>query len=70
VSPVKYEQGFYIPEDTILHSHRLGNLKSYMLVLVCIDSLVFITFLMKIQFWSVCNISIGQSYVTALELVE
>jgi hypothetical protein len=26
---VKYEQGFYIPEDGILHSHRRGNLKSY-----------------------------------------
>jgi hypothetical protein len=22
VSPVKYELGFYIPEDGILHSHR------------------------------------------------
>jgi hypothetical protein len=30
VSPVKYELGFYIPEDTILHSHGRGNLKSYM----------------------------------------
>jgi hypothetical protein len=29
MSPVRYEQGFYIPEDDILHSHRLGNLKSY-----------------------------------------
>jgi hypothetical protein len=29
VSPVKYEQGFYIPEDDILHSHRRENLKSY-----------------------------------------
>jgi hypothetical protein len=29
VSPVKNELGFYIPEDTILHSHRRGNLKSY-----------------------------------------
>jgi hypothetical protein len=28
VSPVKYEQAFYIPED-ILHSHRRENLKSY-----------------------------------------
>jgi hypothetical protein len=28
VSPVKYELGFYIPED-ILHSHRRGNFKSY-----------------------------------------
>jgi hypothetical protein len=29
VSPVKYELGFYIPEDDILHSHRRENLKSY-----------------------------------------
>jgi hypothetical protein len=29
VSPVRYEQGCYIPEDDILHSHRRENLKSY-----------------------------------------
>jgi hypothetical protein len=29
VSPVKYGQGFYIPEDDILLSHRPENLKSY-----------------------------------------
>jgi hypothetical protein len=29
MSPVKYEQGFYIAEDDILHSHRRENLKSY-----------------------------------------
>jgi hypothetical protein len=29
VSPVKYELGFYTPEDDILHSHRRENLKSY-----------------------------------------
>jgi hypothetical protein len=29
VSPVKYELGFYIPEDYILHSHCRENLKSY-----------------------------------------
>jgi hypothetical protein len=29
VSPVKYELGFYIPEDAILHSHRRENLTSY-----------------------------------------
>jgi hypothetical protein len=29
VSPVKYELGFYIPEDAILHNHRRENLKSY-----------------------------------------
>jgi hypothetical protein len=29
MSPVKYELGFYIPEDGILHSHRRQNLRSY-----------------------------------------
>jgi hypothetical protein len=29
VSPVKYELGFYIPEDDILHSDCRENLKSY-----------------------------------------
>jgi hypothetical protein len=29
VSPVKYELGFYIPEDAILHSHRRESSKSY-----------------------------------------
>jgi hypothetical protein len=29
VSPVKYELSFYIQEDDILHSHRLENLKLY-----------------------------------------
>jgi hypothetical protein len=28
VSPVKYELGFYIPEEDILHSHRRENFKS------------------------------------------
>jgi hypothetical protein len=29
VSPVRYELGFYTPEDYILHRHRRENLKSY-----------------------------------------
>jgi hypothetical protein len=29
VLPVRYELGFYIPEDRILHSHRRDHLKSY-----------------------------------------
>jgi hypothetical protein len=29
VSSVRYEQGIYIPEDSILHSHHRENLKSY-----------------------------------------
>jgi hypothetical protein len=31
VSPVRYDLGFYIPEDTNLHSHRREDLKSYYL---------------------------------------
>jgi hypothetical protein len=27
--PVRYDLGFYIPEDGILHSQRRENLKSY-----------------------------------------
>jgi hypothetical protein len=30
VSPVRYELGFYIPEDDILHSHRHGYIRSYL----------------------------------------
>jgi hypothetical protein len=29
MSPVRYELGFYIHEDDILHSHCRENLKSY-----------------------------------------
>jgi hypothetical protein len=29
MSPVKYELGFYTPEDNILHSHGREYLKSY-----------------------------------------
>jgi hypothetical protein len=29
VSSVKYELGFYIPEDDVFHSDRRENLKSY-----------------------------------------
>jgi hypothetical protein len=29
MSPVRYELGFYIPENNILHSHRRENLKFY-----------------------------------------
>jgi hypothetical protein len=33
VSSVRYELGFYIPEDDILHSHSRENFKSYILIL-------------------------------------
>jgi hypothetical protein len=29
MSPVRYELGFYIPEDGILYSHHCENLKPY-----------------------------------------
>jgi hypothetical protein len=32
VSPVRYELGFYIPEDGLLHIHRREHLKSYTLI--------------------------------------
>jgi hypothetical protein len=36
MSPVKYELGFYIPEDDILHSRHRENLKSYIAIpLLC-----------------------------------
>jgi hypothetical protein len=31
VFPVRYELGFYIPEDGIFHSHRRKNVKSYII---------------------------------------
>jgi hypothetical protein len=33
MSPVRYELGFYIPEDDLLHSHRRENLNYYILSL-------------------------------------
>jgi hypothetical protein len=35
VSPVKYELGFYIPEDGIILSHRRENLKYYIFGQCC-----------------------------------
>jgi hypothetical protein len=29
MSPIRYERGFYIPEEGILHSQRLKILRSY-----------------------------------------
>jgi hypothetical protein len=29
VPPVRYELSFYVPEDSILHSYRRANIKSY-----------------------------------------
>jgi hypothetical protein len=41
---VKYELGFYIPEDDILHSHRRESLKSYIALIDC-------------GLWQRCNMS-------------
>jgi hypothetical protein len=35
MSRVRYELGFYIPEDDRLHSHRSENLKSYIALTGC-----------------------------------
>jgi hypothetical protein len=35
VSPVKYELGFYIPENDILHGDRREHLKSYIALTGC-----------------------------------
>jgi hypothetical protein len=32
MSPVRYELGFYIPEDDILHSHRRESPKSHAVI--------------------------------------
>jgi hypothetical protein len=37
VSPVRYEQGSYISEDAILHSHCRENLRSCMLYMYLYD---------------------------------
>jgi hypothetical protein len=38
VSPVKYELGFFIPEDDILHSHCRDILRYYISEFNCIVS--------------------------------
>jgi hypothetical protein len=40
---VRYELSFYITEDSILHSHRRGKLKSYKLLLTLWSSLCIAT---------------------------
>jgi hypothetical protein len=37
---VKYELGFYIPEDAIRHSHRRENLKSNQMQIVRMKRLI------------------------------
>jgi hypothetical protein len=35
VSPVRYELGFHVPEDGILHSRRRETPKSYNVKVIC-----------------------------------
>jgi hypothetical protein len=42
VSPVRYELGFYIPEDDVLLSHRREHLKSY--IIESFSSVVFVSY--------------------------
>jgi hypothetical protein len=54
VSPVKYELGFYIPEDGILHSHLRENLRSVKLEVSNVRFEVFTAVTMKVGvFWGV-----------------
>jgi hypothetical protein len=41
VPPVRYELGFYIPEDDTLHSHRREHLKSCIIMKVTSFAVVF-----------------------------
>jgi hypothetical protein len=41
VSPVKYEKGFYIPEDDVLHNNSRGDLKSYIMSCILVESYSF-----------------------------
>jgi hypothetical protein len=44
--PMRYELGFYIPEDGILHSDGRENLKSYIAIVIAvkISNLIFIRY--------------------------
>jgi hypothetical protein len=48
VSSVKYELGFYIPGDGILHSHRRDNLKYYFLLVISSSLVLFLNILSSI----------------------
>jgi hypothetical protein len=47
VSPVKYELGFYIPEDDILHSHRRENLKLLSIMVVCARIYLYVVYIIN-----------------------
>jgi hypothetical protein len=52
VSPVKYELGFFIPEDDIFHSHRRENLTSYISGALSLGSVASREMVTSIQFRS------------------
>jgi hypothetical protein len=57
MSPVRYELGFYIPVDGILHSHRREYLKFYL----C-RKLVYSGFLQLLVF--ICSEIVGDTEIT------
>jgi hypothetical protein len=58
VSAVRYELGYYIPEDSILHSHHHKYHKSYMFqIKVC-------SVVLDLYFMLHCNLSYGESFMS------
>jgi hypothetical protein len=60
VSPVKYELGFYIPEDDTPHSHRRENVKSYK------SQLLPFTFFLFIYYYILAEVETGVTMPSAL----
>jgi hypothetical protein len=52
VFPVRYEVGFYIPENDILHSHRCEHFRSYPLMLIYMEKY---QTLLRRKFWMQCK---------------
>jgi hypothetical protein len=55
VSPVRYELGFYIPEDDMLHSDCREHLKSYFVVVVSIFSVLPVVVSFIVVFCVLCS---------------
>jgi hypothetical protein len=62
VSPVRYELGFYIPEDDVPHGHRHENLKPYIVFLFTRQQLS-LTFDVHVIFYKLLHV-IAASAVT------
>jgi hypothetical protein len=52
VSPVRYEVGFYVPEDGILQSRRPENLTPHKYATACPNENELLHGLKRTQFWS------------------